>query len=353
MFKLVIADDEIRIREGFMRIVNWADMRFQVTGCYSDGSYVLEHLRREHVDVVLTDIKMKNISGLDLAQKIKEEYPNTYCVLVSAYQEFDFAHQAIALGVKDYLFKPTRLNDIRRVFVKLAQDLEHESELLEQQDVNRCKYEEMSQLWRSQFLYDLYMGAIRNEELIKKQEEHYYPEIKRCAVITVDYSVDLSAQQQEEVQGILYRLFQGTLEHTTFDAVSFEDNTLSVIAVADADTLKEDEEALSIRLADLVMQADEAAGIKLCKVSVHTYKTLYAFSCRPRRMFHSAAGQESPELDGSSQAHFRLQQRALLSYISADDEEKAQALAGEMVLQLGNLSPAMAQMLVVDTAASI
>ena len=106
MFRLIIADDEPRIRAGFTRIVNWEELGFRVVGCYADGSQVLEHLRREHADVVLTDIKMKQVGGLEVAQQIKAHHPNTVCVLVSAHQEFDFAHAAIAAGVKDYLFKP-------------------------------------------------------------------------------------------------------------------------------------------------------------------------------------------------------------------------------------------------------
>ena len=72
MFKLIIADDEVRIREGFLKIVDWASLGFQVVGCYADGRQVLEHLKKEIADVVLTDIRMQHVGGLEVAQEIRD-----------------------------------------------------------------------------------------------------------------------------------------------------------------------------------------------------------------------------------------------------------------------------------------
>ena len=168
MFKLIIADDEPRIREGLLKIVDWTALGFEVAGCYADGTQVLAHLKRNAADAVLTDIRMPRLNGLEVAREIREHFPHTLCVLVSAYQEFEFAHQAISLGVADYLFKPTRISDIRRVFGNLAKRLEQEAVELEAADERQRRYEEMNELWRRQTLYDLYMGILPEEESIHK-----------------------------------------------------------------------------------------------------------------------------------------------------------------------------------------
>ena len=75
MFKLIIADDDVRIREGLSRVVDWGALGFRLAGCYGDGQQVLEHLERDHVDVVLTDIKMNRVSGLEVRGRFRIVFP--------------------------------------------------------------------------------------------------------------------------------------------------------------------------------------------------------------------------------------------------------------------------------------
>ena len=313
MFRLIIADDEPRIRAGFTRIVNWEELGFRVVGCYADGSQVLEHLRREHADVVLTDIKMKQVGGLEVAQQIKAHHPNTVCVLVSAHQEFDFAHAAIAAGVKDYLFKPTRLADIRRVFSSIAQDLERESSLLEQQVQAHKQYEEMNQLWRSQFLYDLYMGALRKSDMADAQARHYYPACEKHGVLLCSLGFTGDATQ-EEMRDILRRLFQGNVEGLEYDPVSIKSSSLAVMAVFDA-AQSSAEERLRLRIEDLIAQAKDTSGVTLYIQEFCRYDSLQAFIDRPR---HQAVLMENgTKLDSAYSQQLLSQQRLLFSYLTS------------------------------------
>lgn len=349
MFKLIIADDEIRIREGFLRIVDWESLGFRVVGCYADGSQVLDHLRREHADVVLTDIKMKQIGGLEVAQCIREKYPNTVCVLVSAYQEFEFAHAAIASGVKDYLFKPTRLADIRRVFSSIAQDLEQESELLEQQAIRHQKYEEMNQLLRSQFHYDLYMGALRKSETVDAQARHYYPHFHRHGMLLCFMSITRE-DPQEETSDILRRLFQISEDGLEYDPVSIKSTALAVMAIVDAEE-KGNEERFRIRMEEIIAQARETSGICLQISELRHYDSLQDFINRPRlKPGHS---EMLAEVNDDFSQLFLSQQRLLLSYLTSRNLDQAYELVHEMVARLERFSPEVKHSILVDTAARI
>ena len=349
MFRLIIADDEPRIREGFTRIVNWEELGFRVVGCYADGSQVLDHLRREHADVVLTDIKMKQVGGLEVAQQIKEHHPNTVCVLVSAHQEFDFAHAAIAAGVKDYLFKPTRLADIRRVFSSIAQDLERESRLLEQQVQAHRQYEEMNQLWRSQFLYDLYMGALRKSDMADAQARHYYPACEKHGVLLCSLGFTGDATQ-EEMRDILRRLFQGNVEGLEYDPVSIKSSSLAVMAVFDA-AQSSAEERLRLRIEDLIAQAKDTSGVTLYIQEFCRYDSLQAFIDRPR---HQAVFMENgTQLDSAYSQQLLSQQRLLFSYLTSRSMDQARELICEMVDRMEPFPREMRHTILIDTAARI
>lgn len=349
MFRLIIADDEIRIREGFTRIVNWEELGFRVVGCYADGSQVLEHLKREHADVVLTDIKMKQIGGLEVAQEIKAHYPNTVCVLVSAHQEFDFAHAAIAAGVKDYLFKPTRLADIRRVFSSIAQELERESEILEKQAQAHRKYEEMNQLWRSQFLYDLYMGGLRKSETADAQARHYYPDYEKHGVLIafMDFPEE---ETQEEARDILRRLFQGSVDGIEYDPVSIKSSRLAVMAIFDT-VRSSAEERFRLQLEDLIAQAKETSGIALHVQEFRRYDSLQAFMNRPR---HKAAVRENGmKPDAVYEQQLLSHQRLLFSYLTSRSMDQAGELVYEIIDRMEPFETEIKHAILIDTAARI
>ena len=349
MFRLIIADDEIRIREGFTRIVNWEELGFRVVGCYADGSQVLDHLRREHADVVLTDIKMKQVGGLEVAQQIHEHYPNTVCVLVSAHQEFDFAHAAIAAGVKDYLFKPTRLADIRRVFSSIAQELERESELMEKQAQAHRQYEEMNQLWRSQFLYDLYMGALRKSDMADAQAEHYYPDYRRHGVLLCFLSFS-AYDTQEETRDVVRRLFQGSVGGLEYDPVSIKPSRLAVMAIFDAEQ-DEMEKQFQEQIADLTAQARETSGIEMEINEFRRYDSLQSFIDRPR--FKTGHDEKKNTLDGSASLEFLSRQRLLFSYLTSRSSDQARALVDEIVERLRPYALELQHSILIDTAARI
>ena len=106
MYRVIIADDEPLIRAGLYYRNDWNAMGFEVAALLEDGSDVLKLLEKERADVLLTDICMFQVSGLEAAGQIREKYPWMKVVLLSGYREFEYAREAMRCQVYEYLLKP-------------------------------------------------------------------------------------------------------------------------------------------------------------------------------------------------------------------------------------------------------
>ncbi|MBU9726830.1 response regulator transcription factor [Diplocloster modestus] len=124
LYSIIIADDEPIIRESLASFLNWGKLGFQLKLIARDGAEVIAQLDQGDVDVVLTDIRMKNVSGLDVAQYAYEHAPDTQVVLISGYHEFEFARQAMAYNVRHYLLKPIDIGVIEETFTKVKAELD-------------------------------------------------------------------------------------------------------------------------------------------------------------------------------------------------------------------------------------
>ena len=137
MYKLVIADDERRIRQGLKNIVDWNRLGFEVTELFADGQEVIEYLEYVVPDVILTDIKMNNVSGLEVAKYVYENELPCKVVLISGYQEFDLAVQGIKYGAGDYLLKPTDVDQLEQTFAKIRQQLDEKYAQIKKRDAEK------------------------------------------------------------------------------------------------------------------------------------------------------------------------------------------------------------------------
>ena len=126
MYSLLIADDEELVRRGLAETLDWESMGFRVTGTAKDGIEALDILGRNGADVVLADIRMPNLSGLDLAARIRVQYPGTRVVILSGYDDFEYARRAIEHDVFSYLLKPLSEKRATEVFKRLKNALDGE-----------------------------------------------------------------------------------------------------------------------------------------------------------------------------------------------------------------------------------
>ena len=127
MYKIIIAEDEKRSRNFIVNILQSRLVDFEIVADFSDGNEVIEYLKSNSADVVLCDIKMTEVSGLDVAKWIYHNIPRSKVILLSAYQDFKFATTAIKYNVFEYLTKPVHIPELLEVFSNLKSILDSES----------------------------------------------------------------------------------------------------------------------------------------------------------------------------------------------------------------------------------
>ena len=122
MLKLIIADDERIIRETISTIIDWKQYNIELVGLCQNGLEAYDIILDETPDIVLTDIRMPGMDGLELIRRISETDLNTQFIILSGYGEFEFAKTAMKYGVRHYLLKPCNELQILEVIQEIAQD---------------------------------------------------------------------------------------------------------------------------------------------------------------------------------------------------------------------------------------
>lgn len=119
MQTVLIADDEAKVCQLIQGLVPWETLGLSVVGTVHDGLSALERMRTNMPDILITDIRMPGLDGIQLIQQAKEIHPALRCVIISGYRHFDYAHNAIKFGVQDYLLKPLQKEELIRTLQKL------------------------------------------------------------------------------------------------------------------------------------------------------------------------------------------------------------------------------------------
>ena len=131
MFKVFLVEDEVVVREGIRKNILWEQYGFQYAGDASDGELALPLIRQIQPDLLITDIKMPFMDGLALIELVRKELPKTKIVIISGYDDFAYAQQAIGLGVEQYLLKPILKDKLAEVLIALQQKMQTEQQQLE------------------------------------------------------------------------------------------------------------------------------------------------------------------------------------------------------------------------------
>lgn len=127
-YRVVLADDEPEVLRSIQRTLDWEKYGFSVVGAFLNGLDVLEFLENHDVDIVFTDIRMPFMDGIELMHKIKEKYPYIKLVIISGYDDFQYAKEALIHGVLDYILKPINAREMSEVLQKVKDKMDTELE---------------------------------------------------------------------------------------------------------------------------------------------------------------------------------------------------------------------------------
>lgn len=164
LYKLIIVDDEEEIRLGVIKKINWEENGFIVVGDAENGQEALELAERLHPDVIMTDIKMPFMDGLELGKKVIDLMPSTKIIIFSGSDDLDYAHQAIKINVVEYVLKPINSLELVEVLKRLKEKLDKEYDEKRNTDILKKHYLESIPVIREQFLVGALEGRINKDQ---------------------------------------------------------------------------------------------------------------------------------------------------------------------------------------------
>jgi two-component system response regulator YesN len=182
-YKVFLVEDEIVAREGIRDNVDWASVGFAFCGEAPDGEMALPLIEQSQPDVLITDIKMPFMDGLQLSRLVKERMPQVKIIILSGHDEFNFAQAAVKLGVTEYLLKPVGVKDLHDVLARVAQQLTEERREKESLAQMKVQLENNRAIQREKFLLKLMMGGIPAESIDQSRRlelDIMAPDIRLC-----------------------------------------------------------------------------------------------------------------------------------------------------------------------------
>ena len=169
MYKLLIVDDEDVEREGMADFIQWEKYGISLAGTAWNGVEGYEEIQNQMPDIVITDIKMPVMNGIELIRKTREDFPDIVFIVISGYGEYEYTSRAMELGVRHYILKPCDEAKIVEVIGKVTEELKVREEKKRKEDDMRTQVKRLAPRAREQ----MFRNVLLNREDIHKDFEAY------------------------------------------------------------------------------------------------------------------------------------------------------------------------------------
>ena len=167
-YKVLLVDDEPSILRGMEEGIPWNEFGFEVAGTAANGQEAWELIQNERPDVLISDIRMPFMNGLELVRTLNENYIRMKTILVSGYDDFEYAQQAIRYGVSEYLLKPISMPQMEELLQRIHHEITAEIEEKKNQTYLQNMYKENLPILKERFLTELMEGRIPEEKIQKR-----------------------------------------------------------------------------------------------------------------------------------------------------------------------------------------
>lgn len=253
MYKLLIADDEIWIRERMAKEIAWSSINVQVAGVAEDGREALELAEKLQPDIIISDIRMPEMDGVELMHALSERSSGSRMIILSGYDDFAYVKEALKFRAFDYVLKPVEdevlLDIVKKCILVLALEREQKNSL----DRMRAEAKKGRSLIKEKLLLSLILGEYRdNEAIIDKDDQIYSADVlfRNCIEANVHLCILVQIDCQEKT-GSEYNLEQ-------FITINIFSEILSSYGILNYIFLSESEELLFL----LSMKHGEGKEIK-------------------------------------------------------------------------------------------
>ena len=188
--KVFLVDDEVVIREGIRESFPWEDTPYTLVGEAPDGEMALPMIRDTNPDIVITDIKMPFMDGIELCRMLRTQMPWIGIVILSGYDEFEYARQCIQLGVREYLLKPIDAEDLRKALDKVRLQLQEEKKQREHVESLRARMNSNANT-DGRFLKEKLIGSLFSDEAMEEDAQNALKQLQAmgCSLTAAYYTV--------------------------------------------------------------------------------------------------------------------------------------------------------------------
>ncbi len=200
MFKVIIVDDEAMIRKGLKNVIDWQSLECNVIDEASDGIEGIEKIAKHLPDILITDIKMPGMNGLEMIKEARKHAPECKIIVLTGHRDFDYVHEAIKLGVINFVLKPTKIQELTQIIKKVVTKLKLQKQKDNEYEKFKVLFEENLPVVREKFLYDVLNGIITDKNLIIQQKELFSIDIDSYLLVLVDNENKKTGQSQYENQ---------------------------------------------------------------------------------------------------------------------------------------------------------
>ncbi len=202
MLKVFLVEDEIVMREVIKNNIPWEEEGFEFVGEASDGELAYPMIKKLCPDIVITDIKMPFMDGLELSRMIKKDFPQIRVIILSGYDEFEYAKEAIKIGITEYLVKPISLANLLEAVREIGERINKENEKLKYVEQFKKEMKEMEIREREKFLHEILSGQLSMTELLNKGEKlniHLAAGVYNVTLFMTRKSEDVEGKYSEEL----------------------------------------------------------------------------------------------------------------------------------------------------------
>ena len=272
MYRILLVDDEILVRDAIRENIDWGAMDCQLVGDCENGRQAMEFVTEHPVDIVLTDICMPYMDGMELSKFLHEEYPDIFIVIFSGFGEFEYAQKAIQYGVSEYLLKPVTAMELREVIGRVKEKVDEKRGAREQMD----SLLRTSEDYRDNALM-IRFGAIEGlvsctrdiQESLYQLERlgiHLDAQSYRVAILDLDaYSqlFQIEADQRQESQLMTFVLFNISDEIVSREnaGIAYQEGSSRVCVLFTGEKNKEFESRIQAVCKEIQEKAGEAIGM--------------------------------------------------------------------------------------------
>lgn len=214
--RMIIVDDEPIICEGLKETIDWEQLGAEVAGVAWDGEQALQIVQSEPIDIVLSDIRMDGMDGLELAEQLRNLHPSISLILISGYEDFEYARRAMRLGAVDYLLKPVNIDELKTVVSRVIERIHSEADHISPEE---------AELWLMSAIYN--KSDFSDKELLSRLKE-YKGSFRIIASQLADFKLhygELSAEGIKQLQDEWMSVLQSAFNAAGLTTISVYDSS--------------------------------------------------------------------------------------------------------------------------------